>query len=324
MAGFEDEKAPLFSIITPTFRRPELLKRNIISVQQQTYKNYEHIIVDDGNDNQTARLIEELSDDRIIFIQHDSNRRAAASYNTGILKSRGDLILFLDDDDEYLPTFLEKMSSEFSRAGKDIGFIWSGISRIKDTPDGEKFICNLVWPRQFTGKGKGFAAATSISNGFGVCVRKECIEDIGLYDENIGAVEDTDFMFRLALRFDFRTIPEVLVKVHQHNLHQVTAAANSVARIKGKELILDRYQNVLRKRPAAYTAHYYGYADLCYISGERTRGREALLSIIKMRPFRLLTYADMVSYELFGTNFGSTTAGKGVKKIIRLFVTDRF
>ncbi len=91
------EKDPVFSIITPTFRRYDLLRRNVKSVQNQTFKDYEHIIVDDGNDDRTARFIEDTSDKRIIYIKHERSKGAAASYNSGILKSRGYLILFLDD-----------------------------------------------------------------------------------------------------------------------------------------------------------------------------------------------------------------------------------
>lgn len=317
MPGSFNEAAPLFSIITPTFRRPELLKRNIKSVREQTFKNYEHIIVDDGNDSATAELIRELSDDKITFIRHETSKGAAGSYNTGIQRSRGQLILFLDDDDEYMPSFLEKMHSAFSTAGKDTGFIWSGIARIKDEPGAEKLICNLVWPEVFKAEDRGFAAATSISNGFGVCVRRECIEAIGMYDEKMEVGEDTDFMFRLAQKYNYRTIPEVLVRVHQHNLHQLTSAGNSQARIKGKELILDRYKDVLLQRPVSFSAHYYGYAALCYSSGEKAKGRKAMFAIIKMKPFRLLTYADLISLELFEATIGNTAAGKMLKRTIR-------
>ena len=80
---------PVFSIITPTFRRPLLLKRNILSVKNQTFENYEHIIIDDANDSETASIINEFEDKRIIFHQHETPKGAAGSYNTGIKLSRG-------------------------------------------------------------------------------------------------------------------------------------------------------------------------------------------------------------------------------------------
>ena len=137
---------PVFSIITPTCRRPLLLKRTINSVIRQTFQDFEHIIVDDANDQETVSLINEYGDKRIVSLQHTSPLGAAGGYNSGIKISKGRFILFLDDDDEYFPTFLEQMYYHFSQANKNVGFIWTGISRIKDTDTGESLLYSIVWP----------------------------------------------------------------------------------------------------------------------------------------------------------------------------------
>jgi glycosyltransferase involved in cell wall biosynthesis len=307
---------PLFSIITPTCRRPLLLRRNILSVINQTFKDYEHIIIDDANDESTAGLIGEFNDSRIEFRCHSTPKGAAGSYNTGIKASRGQFILFLDDDDEYMPCFLEKMHKSFSYAGLNIGFIWPGISRIKDTESGEIFLFSIVWPSMFSTKEEGLIAATSIGNGFGVCVRRTCIDVIGLYDESLTVCEDTDFLFRLVQKFDFETIPEVLVKIHQHGNAQLTGEQNFLERIDGKEKILTRYNNFLIQYPRLYLTHYKAYADLCYKKNFKKRGRQRIFSLIKRRPLRLLNYADLISYELTGKDTANTYLGKRVRKIL--------
>ncbi|HEX2968898.1 MAG TPA: glycosyltransferase family A protein, partial [Bacteroidales bacterium] len=150
--------------------------RNINSVRRQTYGNYEHIIVDDGNDPATARIVQDFCDERLILLTHKMPRGAAASYNSGIKKSRGEFITFLDDDDEYLPEFLEKMDRQYRIAPSDIGFIWSGIERVCDLENGqEQILRKFIWPAVFSDPESGLALATSIGNGFGVCVRKKCI-----------------------------------------------------------------------------------------------------------------------------------------------------
>jgi glycosyltransferase involved in cell wall biosynthesis len=193
---------PVFSIITPTFQRPTLLRRALQSVSAQTFKDYEHIIVDDSNELHTNQIIEEFKDERIILYKHSEQRGAAGGYNSGLKLARGEYILFLDDDDEYLPEFLNTVYNFFLTTGSEIGFVWSGISIVKDTERGEVEVLNKVWPASFPDRQSELVAATTIGNGYGVCIRKECIEKTGLYDESIKMGQDADFLFRLVRHYN--------------------------------------------------------------------------------------------------------------------------
>lgn len=295
-----ENNLPVFSIITPTCRRPLLLIRTIKSVINQTFTDYEHIIIDDADDAETESIVYGFGDKRIIFKQHHNPRGAAGAYNTGIKISRGRFILFLDDDDEYLPTLLEKMFDRFTKAEQNVGFIWTGISRILDTENGENVLYSKVWPSQYPGKELGLCEATSIGNGFGVCVRRKCIDVIGLYDESLKIGEDTDFLFRLAGNFDFETIPEVLVKIHQHDLSQLTDEKNFNIRLKQREEILERYLDLLHTFPKLFVVHYKAVAVLCYSLKLKQKGRKIMFSIIKKSPFNFMGYIDLFFFELTG------------------------
>ena len=97
------------SVIMPTYGKPELLGRSIRSVQNQTYPEWELIIVDDNNPEtegrkQTETLMEQYAaDKRIRYIKHEHNMNGSAARNTGIAAATGDYIAFLDSDDEYAP-----------------------------------------------------------------------------------------------------------------------------------------------------------------------------------------------------------------------------
>lgn len=291
---------PVFSIVTPTCRRPLLLKRTILSVNNQTFRDYEHIIIDDAKDPETEILVKRFEDKRIIFHQHLNPRGAAGGYNTGIKLSKGRFVLFLDDDDEYLPTFLGKMYDHFLNADPKIGFVWTGVSRIEDSPNGEKLLFSRIWPSRFPIKEQGLVEATSIGNGYGVCVKRTCIDEIGLYDESLIMGHDTEFLFRLAGKFEFETIPEVLVKLHQHNSLQLTNERNNQFRLQLREKILDRHQELLKAFPELYHVHYRVVANLCYSLKLRKKGRETLLAIIRNTPFNILHITDFLTYELTG------------------------
>lgn len=103
----------LVSIIIPTFsREPELLKRSILSILYQSYKNFEILIIDDNYDieysNKIYYTIQKFDDERIIYVKNKNNIGGAKSRNKGIEIAKGKYISFLDDDDFYLKDKLEK------------------------------------------------------------------------------------------------------------------------------------------------------------------------------------------------------------------------
>jgi glycosyltransferase involved in cell wall biosynthesis len=289
-----------FSIITPTCRRPELLRRSIQSVLNQTFTDFELIIVDDANDTETSELVKSFGDKRIIFSQHTKPLGAAGGYNSGIEIAGGKFILFLDDDDEYYPQMLEKVHEYFTKGGKDIGFIWTGILKVTDSVSGEKPLYSKIWPPHFSTKEQGLIAATTIGNGYGLCVRKECVEATGLYDVSLIMGQDADYLFRLVRNFEFETIPEVLVKIHQHEYSQLTNAGNNLKRLELREKILQKHSDLLLKYPGLYFIHYKHVVDLCYNLKLKKKGRKTLHSVIRNTPFRISNFTDLFFYEITG------------------------
>ena len=91
----------LVSVVIPTHNRGDLLPRAIRSVLQQTYLNLQCIVVDDASTENTAQVVYQFEDDRLVYLFHESNRGASAARNTGIAHAKGKLIAFLDDDDEW-------------------------------------------------------------------------------------------------------------------------------------------------------------------------------------------------------------------------------
>ena len=90
------------SVIIPTYRRPEFLRKAIESVLRQTFRDFELIVVDDFSGGNTSEVVRTFTDTRIRFVQHKTRRGGAVARNTGIGKAQGKYIAFLDDDDEWL------------------------------------------------------------------------------------------------------------------------------------------------------------------------------------------------------------------------------
>ena len=93
--------SPIVSVIIPTYNRENLVSQAIQSVLNQTYRDFELIVVDDASIDNTQKIVNNFNDSRIRYICHKQNAGVSVAQNTGIAKARGEYIAFLDSDDEW-------------------------------------------------------------------------------------------------------------------------------------------------------------------------------------------------------------------------------
>jgi cellulose synthase/poly-beta-1,6-N-acetylglucosamine synthase-like glycosyltransferase len=116
------------SIVIPLYNKARFIETTIESVLNQTYQNFEILVIDDGSTDNGASLVALNSDRRVRLIQQ-INSGVASARNRGIKEARGELICFLDADDWYLPVFLETIVS-MARAFPDIDFFATGVKHV--------------------------------------------------------------------------------------------------------------------------------------------------------------------------------------------------
>ncbi len=122
----------LVSIITPSYNSAKYIAETIQSVQNQTYQNWEMIIVDDGSSDETERVVLSIiqNDNRIQFYKLSQNSGPAVARNTGIEKASGDFMTFIDADDIWFPTFIENNIKTIQETG--IPFVFSSYKRANE------------------------------------------------------------------------------------------------------------------------------------------------------------------------------------------------
>lgn len=123
---------PTVSVILPTYNRATLLPRAVHSVLAQTRQDFELIIVDDASTDGTAELVEQLADSRIVYLRQSARRGAAAARNTGIRAATAPYVAFIDSDDAWLPTKLERQLSAMSHSAQDSSRTIHYTQSIKD------------------------------------------------------------------------------------------------------------------------------------------------------------------------------------------------
>src|SRR5262245_46961170 len=111
---------PKVSVIIPTHNRADFLRDAIFSVLNQTFQDFEIIVVDDASTDNTSEVIGAFNDERIRYLRHDTNKGGSAARNTGILNSQCDYIAFLDDDDQWLPEKLAKQVDTLIASPPDV------------------------------------------------------------------------------------------------------------------------------------------------------------------------------------------------------------
>ena len=210
---------PCVSVIIPTYNRCTILSRSIQSVFNQSFTDFECIVVDDGSNDHTAVLIDSFDDDRLIYFRHENNRGASAARNTGIRNAKGDLIAFLDDDDEWLPTKLEKQIPLLQSLHQSYGLVYCWMDYYDDKE-------NVIYEHHPKYKGYVFPQVLDAQR-LGGCptllVRRDVFARVGFFDESLPRGNDGDFIRRVCQKYEVDYVPEVLVYVYSsHSIGQIS------------------------------------------------------------------------------------------------------
>jgi glycosyltransferase involved in cell wall biosynthesis len=199
---------PKVSVVIPVFNRPVAVRRAIDSVLRQTCQDFEVIVVDDASTDATPAAVEELADPRIRLIRHERNRGGSAARNTGIRAGSAPYVAFLDSDDEWLPTKLERQLEVFERSSDLVGFVYTGAERV--FPDGS---VSRYIPRQRTDLSRALLAENVVGETSLGMVRRSVLDAVDGFDESLPSCQDLDLWLRICERFSADVVPDALVRI---------------------------------------------------------------------------------------------------------------
>jgi glycosyltransferase involved in cell wall biosynthesis len=206
----------MISVVIPTYKRPDLLERLLLSIERQTLQPEEVIVVDDasGLASDYASCIERF-EGRIHNLSYhllSENRGAPFARNFGIRKASNEWIALVDDDDEWLPRKLASQWAIAERAQRPLDLIYTW-TRAEGGADLESYVSES----RVQGDGRGAILRTNFIMSASVLVRKEALLDAGLFDEELPSCQDWDMWTRLLLNGGTcAVVPEVLTIYHRH------------------------------------------------------------------------------------------------------------
>lgn len=230
----------MITVITPTYKRYQYLKKAIDSVLTQTYNDFEYIIVDDNpSDSAERKLTEEVirdySDPRIRYIQNEKNLGGSGARNVGIFQAKGEYIAFLDDDDMYLPDRLEVQLNQMVANGWDVS-VMDGATYSYET--GEKLAERHQQIRNGMTKDELNRAHLlyHISGTNSFMFRASFIKSIGGFDDVPSCQEYILMQKALDANPKFGYIPEIHIKNFMHQGDQLSTGPK---KLKGQQLLFE-------------------------------------------------------------------------------------
>ncbi len=209
---------PLVSVIIPTHNREGYLREAVQSVLDQTYRNWELIVVDDGSTDGTASFLCGLGDSRVVVIEHEHCRNPSLLRNLAISKASGEYIAFLDSDDLWMR---EKLAVQVQTLRADRARKWSYTDFVRIDSSG---LAIEHVPRKPWIPYSGFIlekllTLDAIVISSAVLVEKQLLDAVHGFDEDQLFCEDYDLWFRLAATGGVLAIPRALSKVRNHSAH---------------------------------------------------------------------------------------------------------
>ncbi|MBT7600641.1 MAG: glycosyltransferase family 2 protein [Anaerolineae bacterium] len=182
--------SPKISVVIPVYNHAHRIGSAIDSVLAQSYQDYEILVVNDGSTDDLIEVLEKFGG--IKLIDHETNLGRAAARNTGVLASNGEYIAFLDADDQWMPTKLERQIS-FLEDNKNIAICLTGYEMIMPTGHRQKmpFLKIKQWDRYLL-------KYIGLSDGSVPMIGRSCFEKVGLQDTVLVWHENWDWLLRAA------------------------------------------------------------------------------------------------------------------------------
>lgn len=278
---------PLVSVITITRNRGKLIGRCIQSVLNQTYKNIEHIIVDGASDDETDEVVASFKDERLKYIKLDSNWSIAKTINYGVENSIGKFITFLDSDDEYHPTKVEKQLNKILTLPKNYGMVYCWMTYF------DQKSMKIIKEHKPTVKGDvsvDVVAEPVVSGTPTYFFRREAFIENGGWKEKdeIGIVSDWELAARFCQKWKVDFVPESLINVYvNHGVVRMSEKSYYKdlleRQIKFEKYFLNEFKHIFKINPRKACSHWFTLSKALMLSKNYTEAWPYYFKVMKFR-----------------------------------------
>lgn len=252
----------------------------------QTWGDLELIVVDDGSSDETAQVVKEYTDNRLRYLRLEDNRGPAFARNRGVEAAQGEYIAFQDSDDEWLQHKLSRQMKVMLARAPDVSVVYSDMLRVSEDGTTSYFPAPEVVQaepinhstHEFSAKCLGIVS---------VLMKKNCMDEAGLFDENLHRLEDMELLTRLSLRYRFYHIPEATVLYHGLKKTKSNSYNEGIA----LRLILEKYIEHADEDKRFLANQYFNISIALIKCCRFAEGRSYLLKALKCHPSQVISAA---------------------------------
>lgn len=284
---------PLFSIVIPTYNRAADVTAAVDSVLAQDEAGLaELIVVDDCSTDSTQSALAGYRQPGVNLLRTPGNGGASAARNFGIRSATGKYVLFLDDDDSFVPGALRALRRHLE-SHPGLGFCWAGMRLEKQDAAGRLIeSCDDLYAPPGEGpSGMGHLDfVLRIGTNSALCVLREAFDRVGLFDLTLRRSEDRDLLLRLAeAGYQGLPVPQVLVRVQVHTRGSLSRPQGSRMTPDADEAVIAKHHALLqRPEHRSFLMQYYGNVYELHCDNRHFLAALRYLGVIALgRPSRL-------------------------------------
>jgi glycosyltransferase involved in cell wall biosynthesis len=259
------------SVVIPTYDRPEYLDGAVDSALKQTYDEVEIIVVNDGSPTDYASELTDSHGEHVRCVVHDENRGLSTARNTGIEAAKGSYVAFLDDDDRWEPTKIERQMKELETTdGAAIATCL--LASIKS--DGTLVQCDNGMP---SGDLRDeILRSNAIGTPSRVLVQASALETVGAFDESLSTKQDWDLYIRLCQDWKVICVDDHLCyrTIHDNMSNDPEVMETDL------RAVIDKHESLLRERDVyrEALASYFETVGFWYLEADRSGEARRCLS----------------------------------------------
>ena len=290
-----DLSSPRASVILPNYNRAHLLGAAVASVLNQTFDDFELLIIDDASTDDSRQIIAEFRDDRIRALFHEQNQGGGGARNTGIFEAKGQYLAFLDSDDEWLPDKLAKQVTCLEERGDDYGIVFCGATCVRRTRDGETPFAEIKPEYEGDLSEAVFAGLRGV-HYIDSLVRTSLAQQVGGFDSTLRCGQDWDFIARVAQTTKATSVAQPLVRFYFHEDDHITGNLRSL--IVGTRRLIEKHHDRFLRHPRTLARWYQDLGRYYLLSGQNREAFSPIVSAMRYQGWggrlRLLPWLMLV------------------------------
>lgn len=237
--------SPTVSVILPTYDRVNLMTRAIDSVLEQTYSDFELLVVDDASNDETQQVLDSYDDERLTVLTHETNRGCARARQTAIGEASGTYLAFIDSDDYWYPEKLTRQQAQLAET--DAALCYVGKEIVDSRTD-------EILARRSTVEPPTNALGVLLKHDYigsptGVVIRRDVYESVGGFDTSLPNRQDWELWIRVCRNHPIAAVPEILARRYVGH-GQMTDELREL--LRGTWMAVTKHRELLERYPTSY------------------------------------------------------------------------